>query len=56
MISHGPVVNKTAANYHGGGHRYASGARLNNEKEIESFIKDLDQVCEEYKRASISNI
>ena len=52
----GPIINETAAKYNGGGHKYASGARLNNEEEINAFIKDLDNVCEEYKRASISNI
>ncbi len=54
--SHGPVINTTASNYNGGGHKYASGARLTSEEEINNFIKDLDDVCKEYKRASISNI
>lgn len=54
--SRGPIINATAAKYNGGGHKYASGARLQNEEEINSFIKDLDTLCEEYKRASISNI
>ena len=54
--SHGPIVNKTAAKYNGGGHKFASGARLTSEDEINSFIKDLDILCEEYKRAQISNI
>ncbi len=54
--SHGPIINKTASLYHGGGHKYASGARLTSEDEITSFIKDLDILCEEYKRSSISNI
>ncbi len=54
--SHGPIINETAAKYNGGGHKYASGARLNNEEEINNFLKDLDLVCEEYKRASISNL
>ncbi len=54
--SHGPIINETASKYNGGGHKYASGARLTGEEEIASFIKDLDQLCEEYKRASISNI
>lgn len=54
--SHGPIINSTAANYHGGGHKYASGARLTSEEEIEAFIQDLDALCEDYKRASISNI
>ncbi len=54
--SHGPIINKTASKFNGGGHKYASGARLNNEEEINDFIKALDADCEEYKRASISNI
>lgn len=54
--SRGPVINTTAAKYNGGGHKFASGARLNSEEEIKSFIKDLDEVCENHKRASISNI
>jgi len=56
MRSHGPVINKTASKYNGGGHKYASGARLNSEDEINNFINDLDTLCEEYKRAEISNI
>lgn len=54
--SHGPIINTTAAKYNGGGHKYASGARLNSEDEIKSFIHDLDTLCEEYNRAGISNI
>ena len=54
--SHGPIINKTASLYHGGGHKYASGAKLTSEEEINNFIKDLDNVCLEYKRSSISNI
>ena len=54
--SHGPIINEVASHYHGGGHKYASGARITSEEEIEAFIQDLDCLCEEYKRASISNI
>ena len=54
--SHGPVVNEVASKYNGGGHKYASGARITSEEDVEAFIKDLDTLCEEYKRASISNI
>ena len=53
---HGPIVNETASKYNGGGHKYASGARITSEEDVEAFIKDLDTLCEEYKRASISNI
>lgn len=54
--SRGPIINTTAAKYNGGGHKYASGARLNSEEEINNFISDLDDLCEDYKRAGISNI
>ncbi len=54
--SHGPIINTIAARHNGGGHKYASGARLTSEEEINNFIKDLDLACEDYKRASISNI
>ncbi len=54
--SHGPVVNETASKYNGGGHKYASGARITSKEDIDNFIKDLDELCENYKRASISNI
>ena len=54
--SHGPIINELASKYHGGGHKYASGARITSEEEIDAFIHDLDILCEEYKRASISNI
>lgn len=54
--SRGPIINETASKYNGGGHKYASGARLNSEEEINNFIQDLDNLCEEYKRACISNI
>lgn len=52
--SHGPIINKVAALYNGGGHKYASGAKL-QEDEIEDFIRDLDKACEEHKRKQISN-
>lgn len=51
--SRGPVINTLAASYNGGGHKYASGARI-NESDIDNFIKDLDSLCEEYKRAIVS--
>lgn len=54
--SHGPVINEVASKYHGGGHKYASGARITSKEEIEAFLQDLDTLCEEYKRASISNL
>ncbi len=46
--SRGPVINEIASNYNGGGHKYASGARIKNPKDIEKLRKDLDQACYDY--------
>lgn len=54
--SHGPIINDVASKYHGGGHKYASGARILSEEEINNFIQDLDVLCEEYKKVNINNI
>ena len=47
--SRGPIINEVAANYNGGGHIYASGARISGFDEADNMIKDLDEVCKEYK-------
>ena len=46
--SRGPVINTVATHYNGGGHVYASGARLNTFDEVSVMIKELDKACEEY--------
>ena len=46
--SRGPVINKIAENYNGGGHRLASGAKVQTMDEVECLIKDLDKACLEY--------
>lgn len=46
--SHGVVINDTAMKYGGGGHIYASGARLKSWEEAENLIKDLDEVAKAY--------
>ncbi len=47
--SKGPVINEIAAKYHGGGHKLASGVRTSSDEEIENLLKDLDEVCKQYK-------
>ena len=47
--SRGPIINKVAANYNGGGHIYASGVRLENFDVVEDIVRDLDIECEMYK-------
>ena len=46
--SRGPVINEVAALFNGGGHVFASGARLRDFDEVENMIQQLDKVCEEY--------
>ncbi len=48
MRSRGPVINKVAEKYNGGGHKVACGARVPSFEEVDLIIKDLDKVCEEY--------
>lgn len=46
--SRGPVINDIASKYGGGGHIYASGARLDSFDKVEAMARDLDEVCKEY--------
>ena len=46
--SRGPIINEVAAKHGGGGHMYASGARLKTEEDIKALIDDLDKASEEY--------
>jgi bifunctional oligoribonuclease and PAP phosphatase NrnA len=43
--SRGPVINEVASKYNGGGHKYASGARIKNEDDIDKLIYELDETC-----------
>lgn len=47
--SRGPYINELASKYNGGGHKYASGARLTSPKQIDDLIEDLDQAALKYK-------
>lgn len=46
--SRGPIINKVAERYNGGGHKLASGAKVMTMDEADNLIKDLDYVCEKY--------
>lgn len=43
--SRGPVINEIASKYGGGGHKYASGARLSDWDKADLLINDLDEIC-----------
>lgn len=47
--SRGPVINTVAQNYNGGGHMYASGARIHNEEDVDKLFNDLDIATKIYK-------
>ena len=46
--SRGPIINETLSHFGGGGHIYASGARLKSTTEIENLVKELDLVVQKY--------
>ena len=46
--SRGPVVNELASIYGGGGHKFASGARLVSWEQADNLIVDLDMACGKY--------
>lgn len=49
LRSKGPVINKIAEKYNGGGHPLASGATIYHWDEVEAVRKDLDKVCRNYQ-------
>ena len=48
MRSRGPIINTIAEKYNGGGHKFASGARVPNMEIANMLLKDLDNACQEY--------
>ena len=48
--SRGPVINSVAEKYNGGGHRYASGAKITDLALADNLIQDLDDLCLKYKK------
>jgi phosphoesterase RecJ-like protein len=47
--SRGPIINRIAEEYNGGGHKFASGARVPSYVEAYQIVDKLDQLCKEYK-------
>lgn len=46
--SRGPIINTVAQKYNGGGHMFASGARIKLESDVDNLFKDLDEVSKKY--------
>lgn len=49
LRSKGPVINTIARKYNGGGHPLAAGASIYSWDEMKNVLKDLDEVCVNYK-------
>ena len=47
--SRGPIINEIASKYNGGGHKFASGARLSDFDISDKLINELDLECLKYK-------
>lgn len=50
--SRGPEINKVLEKYNGGGHKFASGARLKDFDMMKNLIDDLDELCKNYKETN----
>ncbi len=48
--SRGPIINEVVSKYNGGGHKFACGARIATEEEVDKLLKELDKLCEEYTK------
>ncbi len=46
--SRGPIINHIAEKYNGGGHHFASGARVTCMEEADSLLEELDDACRNY--------
>lgn len=46
--SRGPVINKLAEKYNGGGHALASGIRLSDPSKLDEVLEEFDNLCKEY--------
>lgn len=49
LRSKGPIINKLAQRYNGGGHPLASGASAKSWDETKNILADLDNLCKSYK-------
>jgi len=48
--SRGPIINKIAEKYNGGGHVFASGAKITDINDADMLIGDLDSLCKKYNK------
>ena len=49
--SRGPIINKVLEGHNGGGHKFSSGAKIKTFDEMQDIVKELDELCAEYKKS-----
>ncbi len=49
--SRGPIINKVLERHNGGGHKFSSGAKIKTFDEMQDIVKELDELCAEYKKS-----
>jgi len=47
--SRGPIINEVASGFNGGGHKFAAGARIKNEADVDIMLQKLDEVCKNHQ-------
>ncbi|MGX7174408.1 DHH family phosphoesterase [Enterococcus ratti] len=50
LRSKGPIINKLAKKYHGGGHPLASGATAKNLSEVAQIYEEIKEICQLFKK------
>jgi len=53
--SRGPIINDIASKYNGGGHKMASGCRINEEADVDRLLAELETECQKYKEKNNAN-
>ena len=48
--SKGPIINTIAEKYNGGGHKFASGAKLTKKEDVDLLLHDLEESCVHYQK------
>ncbi|MEG0799440.1 MAG: bifunctional oligoribonuclease/PAP phosphatase NrnA [Bacilli bacterium] len=48
--SRGPIINEIASMYNGGGHKYSSGARVKNKKDVDELLIKLENECIKFEK------
>ncbi|MEG1457472.1 MAG: hypothetical protein RSC57_02635, partial [Bacilli bacterium] len=48
--SRGPIINEIASMYYVGGHKYSSGARVKNKKDVDELLIKLENECIKFEK------